>query len=71
MAGSTAQATNRLPLPDLARGLGCLFIVQVHVSENIATEGIYDSTLGKVSRFVGGTFSMNILSPSHLRKTAL
>lgn len=41
-------------LPDLLKGLAVLFMVQVHLMELFATTTIFNSSIGKVSLFLGG-----------------
>jgi uncharacterized membrane protein len=44
----------RKPLPDLMKGIAVVFMVQVHIMELFARQEVLDSTLGKISLFLGG-----------------
>jgi len=48
---------NRKPLPDLMKGLAVVLMVQVHILELFARQEVYDSTLGRISLFLGGPFA--------------
>ncbi len=41
-------------LPDFIKGMAVLLMIQVHIVELFANQGIYDSTLGKILLFLGG-----------------
>ena len=47
-------------LPDLLKGLAVIFMVQVHIMELFATTSIFNSSLGKVSLFLGGPIAAPI-----------
>ena len=46
--------TKRQLLPDILKGVAVLLMIQVHLMELFATQGIYDSMWGKISLFLGG-----------------
>lgn len=39
---------------DLLKGIAVLLMIQVHIMEQFADPGLYNSTLGKISLFLGG-----------------
>lgn len=44
----------RLPIPDLLKGIAVLLMIQVHLTELFVQESFYHSFTGKVSLFLGG-----------------
>lgn len=54
MPVDTVKYKNRNHTADLLKGLAVVFMVQVHIMELFARQGIYDSVIGKVSLFIGG-----------------
>lgn len=44
----------RIPLPDLLKGLAVVLMIQVHITELFMLPAAYDSLTGKVSLFMGG-----------------
>ncbi len=44
----------RNPLPDLIKGVAVLLMIQVHIMELFLLPGVYDSSLGRISLFLGG-----------------
>ncbi len=46
--------SRRIETPDILKGLAVIFMIQVHLMELFAKQGIYDSLTGKVSLFLGG-----------------
>ncbi|MBI5217773.1 MAG: DUF1624 domain-containing protein [Bacteroidia bacterium] len=45
---------SRFITPDILKGVAVLLMIQVHIMELFAQQGIFDSILGKVSLFMGG-----------------
>ena len=49
-----SEPDSRNAAADLLKGLAVLFMIQVHITELLATESIYRSIAGKISLFLGG-----------------
>ncbi len=47
----------RFILPDLLKGLAAFFMVQIHITELLLNTAGRESTLGKISLFLGGPFA--------------
>lgn len=45
---------NRNGTADLLKGVAVLLMIQVHIMEQFATSGLYQSSIGKISLFLGG-----------------
>ncbi|MBI9036260.1 MAG: DUF1624 domain-containing protein [Bacteroidales bacterium] len=50
----TQAIYKRQSIPDLLKGISVLLMIQVHLMELFATPSLLDSSLGKVSLFLGG-----------------
>ncbi len=46
---------SRKETPDLLKGIAVILMIQVHLMEQFAQQGVYDSLIGKISLFLGGT----------------
>jgi len=53
---SDPKNSNRNQTADLLKGFAVIFMIQVHVIEQFATQTLYDSLWGKISLFLGGPF---------------
>jgi len=51
---ATESNKKRNPTADLLKGLAVIFMIQVHIMEQFARPGIYNSIAGKISLFFGG-----------------
>lgn len=51
------MTADRKPLPDLAKGIAILAMIQVHLMEVFARPELFQSLTGKISLFTGGPFA--------------
>ncbi len=51
------MTADRKPLPDLAKGIAVLAMIQVHLMEVFARPELFQSLSGKMSLFIGGPFA--------------
>ncbi|MEI7500612.1 MAG: heparan-alpha-glucosaminide N-acetyltransferase domain-containing protein [Bacteroidota bacterium] len=56
MTDPTGNRLKRDGTADLLKGLAVLFMIQVHIMEQFATNDTFNSVIGKISMFLGGPF---------------
>jgi len=54
MTDQIGNRNNRDGTADLLKGFAVLFMIQVHIMEQFATPDTFNSTIGKISMFLGG-----------------